>query len=157
MVQRRFRATDRSHWTNSHRIQYVEREPADTEHETDPDEEVAGPLHPQDVVLDPLHDDVGALDGAPESAAASAAAAGVGRQLTQFLLHANSKLAKDLVVRDGDGDGGEQVLDEHRHRGVHQSKVDKSNSLIIQKLRNLPEFKIHLLVRNLCIDWIHGP
>ena len=41
--------------------------------------------------------------------------------LALLLLEPHPQLAEYLVVSDGDGDGGQEVLNEHRHRRVHQS------------------------------------
>lgn len=111
---------------SSYRVENVEREPADAEHESHPDEEVARPLHPQDVVLDPLHDHMlspastANATRAPSAVAVVADHGRVGGQLAELLLHSDAELPKDLVVGDGDGDRGEEVLDQHRHRGVNQ-------------------------------------
>ena len=41
--------------------------------------------------------------------------------LALLLLEPRPELPEDLVVGDGDGDGGQQVLDEHRHAGVDEA------------------------------------
>ena len=124
----------------SYRVQNIERQPAHAEHESDPDEKVARPFHPENVVLDPLDDHVGGAASAAAAEAADAADRGVGGELAELLLHADAELAKDLVVRDGDRDGGQQVLDQHGHRGIDEPTVEErlriNNSRQSQKYWN---------------------
>lgn len=98
-----------------HRVDNVEGQPAEAEDDADPDEQVGGPPHARDVVLDPLHDGVAGGGGgrrvcrvrvivvAVGACSATAAVAGcgcgraaAGRQLVQLLLHSDPQLTEDL-------------------------------------------------------------